>query len=136
MDWVPGDGGLVEFAFASVAAPDLPPSVFLRLMRQTWSFNVRAGLTGELRFEAGRFFQVIEGPCATVQGLAARILADSRHGEIRVVTLRGFDGPRRYEAWSFHGLEIDTGEIGTTVVSPAVVAFRPTVPAAVAGRAG
>lgn len=135
MRWVSGNGGLVEFAFSSVAAPELPPSVFLRLLRQTWSFNVRAGLTGELRFEAGRFFQVIEGPCATVQGLAARILADTRHGEIRVVALRGFDGPRRFGTWSFHGFDIDLPEIGAALPSPAVAAFRAKHPAALARRA-
>ena len=67
---------LVEFAFESQVADDLTPASFARLARQSWSSNVRAGLTGELRLQDGRFVQVVEGRCADVLRLAARILAD------------------------------------------------------------
>ena len=58
-----GNDTLVEFAYVSHAAPGMPLVVMPRLAQQAWSFNARMGITGEIRFEDGRFFQTIEGPC-------------------------------------------------------------------------
>ena len=74
----------IEFAFESQVADDLTAASFAPLVRQSWSFNLRAGLTGELRLQDRRFVQVIEGRCAEVLPLAARILADPRHAAIRI----------------------------------------------------
>lgn len=95
---------LVEFAYVSGPAPGLPPSVILRLARQAWSFNRRAGLTGWLRFEAGRFLQVIEGPSDIVLPLSSRILADSRHGEIEITAFNPITR-RRYPDWTVSGFD-------------------------------
>jgi hypothetical protein len=99
------DGDLIEFAFESQVADDLRPASFARLARQSWSFNVRAGLTGELSLQDGRFVQVVEGRCATVLALAARILADPRHGAIRILAFRSLPG-RRFAAWTVNGFDL------------------------------
>ena len=108
------DEDLVELAFVSRVAEGLPSSVFLRLARQSWSFNTRTGLTGELVLYGGRFAQVIEGGCATVQALAARILADRRHEAIEV-TAFGRLAARRHAGWRLVGFEFE----------PPVVALQP-----------
>ena len=100
---------LVEFSFESRAAGDLAPTGASRLARQTWSSNLRAGLTGELRLEDGHFFQVVEGPCAEVLKLAARILTDTRHSAIRVLALRALP-ERRHATWTVTGFDLGLTE--------------------------
>jgi hypothetical protein len=101
-----GDEDLVELAFVSRVAEGLPSSVFLRLARQSWSFNTRMGLTGELVLDRGRFVQVVEGGCATVQALAARILADRRHEAIEVRAFGRIEA-RRHAGWTLVGFDFE-----------------------------
>jgi hypothetical protein len=96
---------LIEFSYESTAAPDLPPAVFLRLARQASLRNGRSGLTGELRFDGTRFVQTLEGPCDVVLPLAASILADSRHRDVRVLAF-GAAAVRRYQDWSASGFDL------------------------------
>ena len=100
------DEDLVELAFVSRVADGLPSAVFLRLARQSWSFNTRKGLTGELVLGEGRFAQIVEGGCATVQALAARILADRRHEAIEI---RAFSriATRRHAGWTLVGFDFE-----------------------------
>lgn len=95
--------GLVEFAFVSRVAADLCEAGVLRLARQTWRHNTEAGLTGTMRLEDGEISQVVEGSVEVVLPLASRILADSRHGSIRVLAF-GPIAARRYEGWRVDGL--------------------------------
>lgn len=115
---VRGSVDLVEFSFVSKIQPGLPTSALLRIARQSWSFNLRMGLTGELRLIGDTFAEEIEGPCDVVQPLAARILGDDRHGSIRISAFRRLSG-RRHAGWSTSGFglalpvsEVATGEAG------------------------
>lgn len=100
-----GSRDLVEFSFASRAAPDLPTSALLRLARQAWSFNLKMGLTGNLRLTGDMFSFEIEGPCDVIQPLAARILGDERHGTIRISAF-GRLSARRHAGWSTTGFDL------------------------------
>lgn len=100
------DGDLVEFAFESQVAAEVGSGQLMALARRAWSFNTRMGLTGEMRFEGGGILQVVEGPCAVVQPLAGRILADKRHGAIRLIALRRL-AARRHAGWSMAGFEVE-----------------------------
>jgi Sensors of blue-light using FAD len=97
---------LVEFAFVSRVSPALPPAAVLRIACQSWSFNTRMHLTGELRFAGGRFEQVVEGRCSVVLPLAARILADPRHTAISITAFRPLAG-RRFAHWTLAGFDLD-----------------------------
>ena len=119
---------LVEFAFESQAAEDLTPEIVARLARQSWSSNVRAGLTGELRLQDGRFVQVVEGRCADVLRLAARILADSRHRAIRILAFRALPA-RRYAAWTVQGFDLGRRAGGGSASHPG----QPPLPAGAGG---
>jgi hypothetical protein len=118
-------GDLIEFAFESQVADDLTPASFARLVRKSWSFNVRTGLTGELRLQDGRFLQIIEGRCATVLELAARILSDPRHGAIRIVAFRALPA-RRFAAWTVSGFDLGGTPEGAVNPTPANLRFMPT----------
>ena len=72
------DGSCGAVLRVEVAAGGLPPAALSRLARQSWSFNTRMRLTGELEHRDGRFRAIIEGACAIVQPLAARIFCDRR----------------------------------------------------------
>lgn len=120
-----GSRDLVVFSFESKATAGLPTSVMLRLARQSWSFNLKMGLTGFLRLSNDTFVQQIEGPCDVVQPLAARILADNRHGSIEISAFRRL-AARCHASWSTSGFDFArepgaAGELHEAV--PANVAF-------------
>ena len=109
---------LVEFSFVSRVSPDVPTSALLRLARQSWCFNLKAGVTGSLRLIGNTFAQEIEGPCHVVQPLAARILSDPRHGAIHISAFRRLEC-RRHHGWSTSGFDLGresmvVGAIGQT----------------------
>jgi hypothetical protein len=116
-------GDLVQLAFTSVAPPHLPPAVFQRIARQASATNLRLGLTGELRLEAGRFSLVLEGRSARLMPLAGRIFADPRHRAIRVDAFGGIER-RRFADWRTLGFDLHPAE-----------APQGTVPLRVAGAA-
>ena len=122
MHGIDESGDLVEFAFESEDAEDVTPAVAARLARQTWSSNVRLGLTGELRLEDGRFTQVVEGRCVDVLRLVARILADSRHGAIRVTAFRAL-AARRHTAWTVSGFDLGAVPDATPLPTAANLRF-------------
>ncbi|MFT3974387.1 MAG: BLUF domain-containing protein [Amaricoccus sp.] len=120
-----GSTELVEFSFISKVASGVPTSALLRLARQSWSFNLRMGLTGTLRLIGDTFSEEIEGPCEVVQPLAARILADDRHGAIRISAFRRLDC-RRHASWSTSGFDLGRAPgvlAAAGGVSPANIAF-------------
>ena len=102
---------LAEFSYVSRLAPGMPTTTPMRIARQAWSFNAKHELTGVLRYEAGRFVQVVEGPWSVILSLSSRILTDARHKAIAITAL----GPlrsRRFDGWHTSGIEA-AGEAGT-----------------------
>lgn len=93
---------LLEFSFESTVAPDMPAAVLQRLVRRSAAFNARTGLTGCLRLDHGRFVHSLEGRASVLLPLAGRILADRRHGSIRV-TAFGAIAARRFADWRAEG---------------------------------
>lgn len=120
MPKVQGPGDLVVFSFVSKVRPDLPTSTLLRLARQSWSYNLKMGLTGELSLRNEIFTEVIEGPCDIIQPLAARILADPRHDSIRIQAFRRL-ASRRHAGWTTTGFDlartpVDLATVGATTL--------------------
>ncbi len=100
---IPGRARLVEFSFTSVLAAGLGEDELLRIARQSWRDNLRAGITGRLRIDGRLVDQALEGPAAAVLALSARILTDRRHMAIRVRALGGL-ASRRFGDWTVEGL--------------------------------
>lgn len=95
---------LAELHFSSHVRDDLPPAALCRLAREASQRNMALGVTGEMRFEAGRFHQIVEGPSDTILMLASAILADHRHERIEVQGFRAIEA-RRYPDWRVHGID-------------------------------
>jgi hypothetical protein len=99
-----GFAPLLEFSCSSRADASLPAAVFARILRQAQDFNTRHRVTGELRYHDGAFFQTLEAEAPILLPLAARILGDSRHCNIRIEAF-GTIACRRYRDWTAIGLE-------------------------------
>lgn len=66
--------------------------------------NFRAGITGILTYQHGRFAQLLEGPRTELRALMSRIVVDTRHHSLKMMA----DGPihiRRYADWSMAYLD-------------------------------
>jgi hypothetical protein len=94
---------LVEFAFVSRLAA-LEERALARLVGAAWAHNIRNGVTGVMRLDGRSLRQIIEGETETILPLAARILADPRHGRV-AVTAFGEIGHRRFGSWHVEGLD-------------------------------
>ena len=60
--------------------------------------NAAAGITGVLYYDGAYFLQVLEGPQPGLAEVFASILADERHGDVRVVE-RGPVAQRGFPGW-------------------------------------
>jgi hypothetical protein len=69
------------------------------LVRESADNNRAAGITGMLLLAGAQFLQVLEGPCNAVNRLFMRIVKDSRHEEIELITFEEI-GPRYFDDWS------------------------------------
>lgn len=61
--------------------------------------NPRLEITGALYFDAGMFFQVLEGPDDALSHLMSVILLDARHYQVRVLN-RSVIETRTFADWS------------------------------------
>lgn len=93
----------VEFSFSSQLAHGVAPEDVLRLVGQAWRDNRRSRVTGFMRLAGAQVEQTIEGPCAVILDLSARILTDRRHDRIAIRTF-GPIAARRYDDWRVEGL--------------------------------
>lgn len=76
---------LVCFLYLSRLADDRGFEIFRPIVDASRRNNPSLGITGALVFDGERFCQFLEGPRDKVEALAARIQADPRHGQFRVL---------------------------------------------------
>ena len=77
-----------------------------RIIQSARRLNARNEITGFLLATTGAFAQVLEGDRATVAETYGRIVADSRHGAIRLLAEHPI-GERRFPRWSMGLAERD-----------------------------
>jgi len=81
-----------QLIYTSQRADDLSDAALDALLADARENNARHDLTGVLPCAHDQFMQVLEGPRAEVEGLLARLAADRRHEDVRVVLRRDFSG--------------------------------------------
>jgi hypothetical protein len=92
---------LQHFLYTSRLAPGAGFEVVPSILEVSRARNRERGLTGILVFDGERFAQWLEGPPAQVLALAARIEADTRHVDLRVLYAGcRTAAARRSERWS------------------------------------
>ncbi len=90
---------LVSVAYVSTATKPFDDASLGDLLAQSRRSNHEHDLTGMLLYRRGRFFQVLEGPKDAVDELMAKIAADERHAEVRILLEEQLDD-RRFEEWT------------------------------------
>lgn len=79
--------------------------------------NPVAGITGVLITDRRMFAQVIEGPVAAVKNLVGRIVCDTRHRALSVVSHHASDR-RLFQEWSMAFIESDSPLAQETALFP------------------
>lgn len=90
---------LVRLMYASRALPTVDQEALLAILRQCKNRNPEQGITGVLCYSDGIFLQVLEGGRSAVNALYNRIVADTRHTQVELMTYSEI-GERRFAGWS------------------------------------
>ena len=90
---------MIQLAYTSTASVPFSTDMLKRLLRQSRSANVPWEITGILLYHLGAFFQVLEGPEASVGSLLASLRRDTRHRGIRILFRRPLE-KREFTDWT------------------------------------
>lgn len=71
--------------YCSQAAYDVDPGELIALLEVSRRNNAQAGLSGMLLYSSQSFLQVLEGETAALSATYARIRADERHRNLRLL---------------------------------------------------
>lgn len=72
--------------YCSRATEDISPDELVELLKLSRRNNEAAGLSGMLLYSSMSFLQVLDGESAPLESTYARILADSRHCDLRLLS--------------------------------------------------
>lgn len=95
---------LYSLVYSSFALTLFDESELEALLAQSREGNERIDVTGMLLYRNGRFIQFLEGPEGALRDLFARISADRRHTDVRVL-VDGRPAARQFADWTM-GYEI------------------------------
>lgn len=90
---------LVSLVYTSTAVNPFDAVELDELLEHARRFNDEHAISGILLYRDGRFIQVIEGPDDEVHDLMARIEADARHEQVRILFTEPIDR-RRFAEWT------------------------------------
>lgn len=108
---------LVHTVYVSHARADLDTAALRDILASSVRHNDEAGITGFLLHGHGLFMQVLEGEAAAVEATMQRILADTRHSQLRVLE-HGPISRREFSDWAMGFKDLGKEEL-------AGEAFRP-----------
>jgi hypothetical protein len=89
---------MLQVIYSSKAASQIGPGDVFRIIQQSARNNGKAGLTGFLIYQNGRFFQVLEGEKPPIDDVMRRVERDPRHSAITIISRREID-ERAFPAW-------------------------------------
>ena len=104
---------LVRLMYASRAAKPLDPEELVHILRQSRTANPKVGVTGVLCSSGELFIQVLEGGRTAVNRLYNRIIADSRHTEVTLLSYEEIS-ERRFAGWAM-------GQVNLARLNPALL---------------
>ena len=96
--------------YCSQAAYDVAPDELVALLDHARARNEESGLTGMLLYSSQSFLQMVEGDAGAIEATYARILADDRHTNLRL--LMDAEVPARlFPDWTMGFEHIDDEEL-------------------------
>lgn len=101
---------LVRFIYVSAASRDFQAGQLMPLLQKARAKNTDLELTGMLLYTEGSFFQVLEGPSASVHPLYEQILVDNRHSLVTKVVEEPID-QRDFEQWTMGFSELSRSDL-------------------------
>jgi len=104
---------LVRLMYASRAAEALDTSALLAIMKESKANNPALGVTGVLCFSSGIFLQVLEGGRTQVNSLYNRIVTDTRHTDVVLLSYEEIE-ERCFAGWSM-------GQVNLSRVNPSLL---------------
>jgi hypothetical protein len=104
---------LVRLMYASRAVPGVGQDELMAIVRKSKANNGPLGVTGVLCFSEGIFLQVLEGGRSPVNRLYNRIVTDSRHSQVELLSYQEV-GERRFAGWSM-------GQVNMSRLNPALL---------------
>jgi hypothetical protein len=90
---------LFQIFYVSRATRQFDDAAIEALLQSARRGNAGRGITGCLLFSGRCFAQVLEGERAEVESLVARVAADPRHSDVRVLS-EGRCSEREYAGWT------------------------------------
>ena len=103
------DEDLVRLTYMSKETSSMSASDVQAIHQVAHVFNGSVGITGFLMYQAPWFFQTLEGPRENVDRLLAKISADSRHRDVRVLEKKQSVRTRLYPWWTMEVIDVGTG---------------------------
>jgi hypothetical protein len=76
---------MISMLYLSTATEPFPASEVTALVQKAQETNARLGITGLLLFKSQQFMQLLEGDDDQVADLYARITADPRHRDVKLL---------------------------------------------------
>lgn len=104
---------LVRLMYASRAVSTVNQEALHAILRQCKAKNPAAGITGVLCYSEGIYLQVLEGGRSAVNALYNRIVADTRHTQVELMSYCEI-GERRFASWSM-------GQVNLTRLNPSLL---------------
>jgi hypothetical protein len=104
---------LVRLMYASRAAENVDASALLSILKESKVKNPALGVTGVLCFASGIFLQVLEGGRAQVNSLYNRIVTDTRHTDVVLLSYEEIE-ERCFASWSM-------GQVNLSRVNPSLL---------------
>jgi Sensors of blue-light using FAD len=104
---------LVRLMYASRAVPAVDAEELQSLLRQCRTHNPQHGVTGVLCFADRIFLQVLEGSRSAVNRLYQRIVGDTRHTDVELLSYNEID-ERRFAGWAM-------GQVQMAGLNPALL---------------
>ncbi len=96
---------MYRLIYKSRAVEDLNWDVVERILHHSEANNALAGITGFLLASRTHFLQVIEGTFEEVNDTYLRIVRDTRHDEIQLLSYEVIDA-RLFETWAMKGIGV------------------------------
>lgn len=125
---------MIEVAYISEASSSLAPDEIFKIIETSARNNLRDELTGFLIFANNRFFQVVEGPPASIDALMERLESDARHSSIEIISRRDID-ERSFPRWRMERVKANDA-LGSSAGASAIPStLRETISAFLNGSA-
>ncbi len=113
---------LSQLIYASQAVHPMNEDELADLLIAARRHNAHAGLSGMLLYANGSFLQILEGEREALDSLYARIVGDSRHTRLRLLSRAPIDH-RKFTQWSM-GFEA----LSDTCLTQVLPGFVPATP--------